>query len=218
MDRRFNSRSISVVQREDGGNRLVGYGAVFYRSGDAGTEYELPGGIFERIDRHAFRSAIGRDDVRGLFNHDPSLLLGRSGAGTLRLQVDDMGLRYEIDLPNTTVANDVAESIMRGDVTGSSFAFAVTDQEIRKDGEKRVRLLKDLRVYDVGPVTYPAYEGTSVGVRSAEDCQEAREAVAWFDRQETLRRREIAVRARMVQLENEAVGVRIGVGVTIAKT
>lgn len=199
MDRRLNTRPITIEERADGGKTLIGYAAVFHRASDPGTEYELPGGVFERIDRQAFRSALGRDDVRALFNHDPSLLLGRSGAGTLRLSVDDQGLRYEVDLPNTSTGADVSEWIRRGDVTGSSFSFSVDKQEFRRDGEKRVRLLQELSLFDVGPVTYPAYGGTTVGVRSADDCREAEAALAAEKERQRLA---VQVRARCVAIES----------------
>src|SRR5688572_16918348 len=70
-------------------------------------------------------TAKGTHDARALFNHDPNMLLGRAGAGTLRLSTDARGLRYEIDIPDTTVGRDVATSIARGDLAGSSFAFSI---------------------------------------------------------------------------------------------
>jgi uncharacterized protein len=118
-----------IEQRAEGDkNVITGYGAVFYNSADPGTEYSLYDDMVERIGPNAFDDALNRDDVRGLFNHDSSMLLGRMGAKTLRLAVDQTGLRYEIDMPDTSTGNDVMALIRRGDIFGSSFSFQVEEQ------------------------------------------------------------------------------------------
>jgi len=155
------------VSRIDGASKIVGYASVFYDKDDDGTEFEIFEGFVERIMPGAFDRAIReRDDVRALFNHAPDNMLGRTEPGTLRLSVDRRGLRYEIDLGNTIIAKDVAEHIERGDVTGSSFSFAVTDQETRTEDEVDIREITGVRLFDVGPVTYPAYEATTTGTRA----------------------------------------------------
>lgn len=151
--------------------------AVYYNSADpAGTQYQLWDNVFERILPGAFDKAITRDDVRGLQNHDPRLLLGRSKSKTLSLSLTSDGLRYEIIPPNTTAGRDTIESLSRGDIDGSSFAFAITrggvewTQEVVDVRGAQVTLdirnIKDVSLYDVGPVTYPAYTATSSGARS----------------------------------------------------
>lgn len=178
MERRIVERGASHVRiekREDGGNMLVGYGAVFYRDGEAGTEYELWRGVMERVSRNAFKRALKeKQDVRGLFNHDPSHVLGRTTSKTMRLSVDDIGLRYEIDLPDTASGRDVGALVERGDVTGSSFSFAVVKETWQRTDDGELRILEDLDLFDTGPVTFPAYEGTTAGVRSAGTVDEAR--------------------------------------------
>lgn len=143
---------------------LSGYAAVF---GDA---TEIAGIFRERIAPGAFAEAVKRDDVRALFNHDANFVLGRTTAKTLRLVEDDRGLRYEADPPDTQWARDLMVSVQRGDVSQSSFAFEVTEEEwdygVR--GEMPLRTIKAVRLYDVSPVTYPAYESTSVSARSKE--------------------------------------------------
>ena len=202
MERRMTpAGEIKVETRADGGKTIVGYGAVFHREGEAGTEYRLGSDIVERIAPTAFNRALQeKHDARALFNHDPNMLLGRAGAATLRLSVDQRGLRYEIDIPDTQVGKDVATSIARGDLTGSSFAFAINGkdgQRFEKGKERDVRHILDVNLYDVGPVTYPAYEGTTTGLRSgdASDAHEARDA--WQRECEA-----IAVRLRTLELEN----------------
>lgn len=148
--------------------RLVGYAAVYFRSGIPGTQFELWPGMMERIREGAFDEAINRDDVRGLFNHDTNFLLGRTSSGTLHLSTDSRGLKYELDLPDTQAGRDVAVSAERGDLSGSSFAFGVREGGSRftKDGDTEVRELTNLQLFDVSPVVFPAYSATSVSARS----------------------------------------------------
>ncbi len=171
---------IRAVEDEVGIARIRGYAALYY-DGTTETEYELWPGAVERIMPGAFDRAIEDGlDIAGLFNHDPSAVLGRTSAGTMRLGSDERGLWYEIDLGNTTVAKDVREHLERGDVRGSSFSFAVEKEEWRQESENgrtvEIReLISVYPLYDVGPVTFPAYEATSAGLR-AESIQAAREA------------------------------------------
>lgn len=144
---------------------VVGYAAVFNRNSE-------DMGFIEIIEPGAFADAIGVSDVRALFNHDPSLILARTASNTLRIQEDSIGLRYEFDLPATTVGNDLLISLRRGDVNQSSFAFSVKEQawnsEKLDNGDVRyTRIIKKVeRLYDVSPVTYPAYPDTTVAMRS----------------------------------------------------
>lgn len=191
---------VKVETRADGKKTIVGYGAVFHRAGDPGTEYELWPGLVERVDRHAFDRAIVDDDVRSAFNHDVSLILGRKAAGTLRLTVDEIGLRYEVDPPAARA--DVLESIERGDVTGSSFAFEPLVQEWRDDGDRELRILKDVRLHETGPVTFPAYTSATAGVRAASMTDVRQQYEAWKSTKTTQAdSRKIAIRARLVELD-----------------
>ncbi|GAF69242.1 unnamed protein product, partial [marine sediment metagenome] len=148
---------------------LVGYAAVFYRKGDPATEYELWDGVVERVMPGAFDRALReKDDVRGLFNHDRTLLLGRTSSGTMRLSVDQVGLKYAIDVPDTQAGRDVIIVAERGDLSGSSFSFLPDDSGgvlWREEEDGDIRELHSVKLYDVGPVTFPAYEGTTAGVR-----------------------------------------------------
>ncbi len=127
----------------------------------------------EMIMPGAFKDAVKSDDVRALFNHDPNLLLGRTASKTLRIKEDKSGLRYVNDLPDTATGRDVQTLIKRGDVNGSSFAFTVDqadeewDESEVKGGKLPLRkILRISKLYDVSPVTYPAYPTTSVSARS----------------------------------------------------
>lgn len=165
---------VEIRTNSEGKKVIVGYAAKFnVRSQDLG-------GFVEQIDRHAFDNVLN-DDVRALFNHDPNMVLGRTKSGTLKLSVDDIGLRYEIIPPDTTWANDLIKSMERGDINQSSFAFVVDYEnngdswEYDEDNDLYIRtILKVKRLYDVSPVTYPAYEQTEsvIGQRSLDNFKE----------------------------------------------
>lgn len=168
MERRdYIQGGVGIEERDGGAKVLTGYAAVFYREGDSGTQYELYPGLVERIAPTAFTRALNeRHDVRGLANHDPNQVLGRTTANTLKLSVDERGLKYEIELPDTQIGRDIAVSVKRGDVTGSSFAFVPKKQSRQKGQGVDIRMIEDLDLFDVGPVTFPAYAGSSVGMRA----------------------------------------------------
>lgn len=148
---------------------MVGYSAVF-------EKYSCDLGYFrEKIARGAFSKAIGSCDVRALFNHDPNKLLGRMSAGTLRIVEDEVGLRTEIDLPDTEAGREVKELIGRRDLQGQSFTFTTNIDQWDWSGEITLRTLVEVdQLFDVGPVTFPAYEETSVAMRSFTSQREER--------------------------------------------
>jgi hypothetical protein len=159
MERRYFSGELRFID-DDGLPRLVGYAAVFNQPS------ENLGGFVERIAPGAFDEVLG-DDVRALFNHDSNYPLGRTAAKTLRLMVDAIGLRYEVDLPDTQYARDLRVSLARGDVNQSSFGFVVdTDQWEQREQPPVRTLLKIGRLFDVSPVTFPAYPQTSAEARA----------------------------------------------------
>ncbi len=126
------------------------------------------GGFRERVAPGAFAATIAEDDIRALFNHDPNLVLGRNRAGTLRLAEDDDGLAIGIDPPDTAAARDIVTMIKRGDVTQMSFGFRTISDEFQMVDGEVVRTLKAVRLFDVSPVTFPAYPQTDVAARSIE--------------------------------------------------
>lgn len=205
MERRYNAaHRMKITKREDGTTSIGGYAAVYYRDGDPTTEFELWPGVRERVVPGAFDRAIReRQDVRGLFNHDPNHVLGRVQSGTLALSADGIGLRYELTLPDTQSGRDVAVMIERGDVSGSSFAFNVVKQSWVRGDDFDVRELADLDLFDVSPVTFPAYTGTSVGIRAAGTTDEAKAAYEAWRRSLIARpdqRAAVAARARVVEI------------------
>lgn len=144
------------------GNRLIGHAAVFGQTARLATGYE-------RMAPSAFTAALADPDtdVRALVNHNPTMVLGRQSAGTLKLDVDDEGLRFEVDLPDTSYARDLRELVSRGDVSGASFGFVPgTDEFSTAPDGKQVRTHTSVaRLLDVSPVTWPAYEGATVALR-----------------------------------------------------
>ena|SRR5256885_1381496 len=150
-----------VEKREGKPSVIVGYPAKF------NTLSQRMWGMRETILPGAFKRTLAEGaDVRGLLNHNVDLILGRTKSGTMRLKEDAIGLRMEIDAPDTQVARDLLVSIDRGDIDQGSFCFrCVTDNWRMQDGEV-LRELIDLDLKDASVVTFPAYEDTTIGVRS----------------------------------------------------
>lgn len=152
----------------DGKTKIAGHAAKF----DVLSE-DL-GGFRERIAPGAFAKSIQSSDIRALWNHDANIVLGRNKSGTLRLAEDVAGLHYEVDVPETQLVRDmVLAPIARGDVNQCSFGFyTVSDKWAKVDGEW-VRTLLEAELFDVSPVTYPAYPQTDVAVRSLKAAQDS---------------------------------------------
>src|SRR5690625_2278559 len=120
----------------------------------------------EQFRKGAFADSLDEDDQRFLWSHDTSKVLGRIRNKTLRLKEDNDGLRFELDLPNTTLGNDTYESIKRGDVDGVSFGFNVETDEIQEpDDDLPLRTITKARLLDVSAVAFPAYLASEVSAR-----------------------------------------------------
>lgn len=168
--RTFIMDAVKVERRDNAPPILKGHAAVF------GQLSEDLGGYRESIQKGAFAEAIEKDDIRALWNHNPDHVLGRNRAGTLVLAEDSRGLSIEITPPDTQMARDLLVSIERGDVNQMSFAFSPKPggQDWAKDDSGQVvRTLKAVRLYDVSPVTYPAYVQTDIGLREMRAWQES---------------------------------------------
>jgi HK97 family phage prohead protease len=156
--RTFTVRDIETREAEDGAMRLSGYAAVF-------NDASVPLPFSERIAPGAFRKTLSETpDVRLLINHE-GLPLARTKNGTLTLSEDEVGLRFDADLPDTTEARDLWTLIQRGDVDQMSFAFRVIRQKWSADRTERTLTEVSLADGDVSVVTYPAYPTTSVEAR-----------------------------------------------------
>lgn len=149
---------------DDDSPRIAGYAAKYNK-----WSVDL-GGFTEKIRKGAFDEAMEKSDIRCLKNHDPNLILGRSTSGTLRLKSNTVGLNFEADVPKTTTGTDTVEEIRRKDITGCSFSFTTLedDWKYNEDGTVERTIVKVGEMFDVGPVTYPAYPDTTVAARSLE--------------------------------------------------
>jgi HK97 family phage prohead protease len=182
--RQIKARELRVVDAEGQRPRILGYGAVFNEWSD-----DL-GGFRERIAPGAFAGSLQRDDIRSLFNHDPNHVLGRNLAGTLRLAEDAVGLALEVEPPDAQWAADLLASIRRGDISGMSFGFrTLRDEWMPVQAGPSERVLVEVALYDVGPVTFPAYPQTSVTVRQKAAELRAQSEAAGGDRAEEDRAR-----------------------------
>lgn len=161
--RNFILTELRVVQDDNKPIKLRGYAAVFDQLS------ENLGGFREKIAPGAFTKTISEADVRALWNHDPNYVLGRSKSGTLSLWEDAHGLKIEIIPPDAQWAKDLMQTIQRGDVDQMSFAFTVVkDTWSRTEGQDPIRTLEEVKLFDVSPVTYPAYPQTSIQARDIE--------------------------------------------------
>lgn len=155
----FEQRTFKACQvRSTARGGITGYAAIFNQLSD-----DL-GGFRERILPGAFSRCLGSNpDVRCLFNHDRNIVLGRTKSRTLRLDEDATGLRFDVDIPDTSAARDLRESVQRGDIDQCSFGFSVVGQNWLDGGT--IRELTDVDVLDVSPCTFAAYPQTTVTAR-----------------------------------------------------
>ncbi|MGG7567895.1 HK97 family phage prohead protease [Rhodovulum sp. DZ06] len=183
MEHEIRFASAPVEIRAEGGTVAVtGYAAVF------GEVADIAGYFDERIAPGAFAAALTRgDDVTFLINHD-GLPLARTRSGTLRLSEDDRGLRMETELdPDDPDVQAILPKMKRGDLDKMSFAFVATRQSWDETGEKPLRTVEEVRLYDVSIVTEPAYGGTEIGLRALRAARGAGEAAAHAARRARMR-------------------------------
>ncbi|MBA3735174.1 MAG: HK97 family phage prohead protease [Actinobacteria bacterium] len=158
---------VDVESLDTRGRTVAGYAAVY------GALSEDLGGYREKIAPGAFESVLGAD-VRALLNHDANEVLGRTKAGTLRLFDEQRGLRFELDLPDSPLGENVRAAVKRGDVDGASFRFEVGEE----DWAGEVRTIKSVKaLHDITVATYPAYAAASVELRTRQEAPKMEEAV-----------------------------------------
>jgi HK97 family phage prohead protease len=149
--------------------RVSGYACVFGR-------LSAPLGNFrERIARGAFAETLRSRPVKAFWNHNKDLVLGSTKNGTLKLAEDEIGLRFELSLPDTGWGRDAYESIRRGDVDGVSFGFhTLRDSWEAGGGQKQlVRTVLSAALAEISPTAIPAYPESSVAARSLQGAYEA---------------------------------------------
>lgn len=182
MNRQTRSVPCEFKTRAEGDEYFIeGYFAVF------NSVYNIAPGMSESIAPGAFGNTIG-GDVRALINHDTTLVLGRTTAGTLELREDDRGLWGRIAInPNDRSALDAFERVKRGDVTQCSIGFDILseDTDISEDGSVHWTI-REVKLWEVSVCTFPAYEETAISARADQVAEiRKREAQAWREKQMT---------------------------------
>lgn len=189
---------VRASEEDDGKNIIMGYALRFNSESET-----LFGMFYEVIERGALDNA-DLSDVRALFNHNASNVLGRTKSHTLKLTVDEFGLRYEIEAPDTQFANDLIKSMRRGDIDQSSFGFVLAEDgdewEYDENRDLYKRTIRSFeRLLDVSVVTYPAYQATEslVAERSLENFkqQQANEEMR------SLKQKQINLELDLLELE-----------------
>lgn len=160
-ERRFFKSELRAPEKES--RSVEGYAAVFNSDSEI-----FWGSWVERIAPGAFDDVL-KDDAVALFNHDPNFILARNGVN-MTIEQDGKGLKYRFDAPNTTAGNDLLENLRNGNIYQSSFAFTVKEEKWTNPDKQEKFAIRTItkveRLYDVSPVTYPAYPDTTVGQRS----------------------------------------------------
>ena len=160
-----------IVEGENS-RRVEGYSIVFNQRSRILYDKEKKKSFVEIIEPRAVtKEFLDQQDIKFLFNHDSNHILGRSifGYGTLSYEIDDYGVKYSLELPNTTDGSDVLELIRRGDIFGCSFAFLYDKDGVvdtKKGGENLRTIIKFARISDFSIVVDPAYWGTFVSARA----------------------------------------------------
>jgi len=172
IERRFLPLD-NVEVRAEGEREISGYASVF------NVEAEIEGwfgGWREEVAPGAYAKTIQESDIRALWNHDTNVVLGRNRAKpspTLELAEDSHGLRAVIRPPDNEWGRPVWDAIERGDVTGMSIAFRAIKYEWQRapkgSQELDKRIIREAQLFEVSPVTFPAFEATSVSARAMGD-------------------------------------------------
>ena len=169
-EQRVMSSTFEVSKSDDKNPaHVTGHAAVFDQLS------ENLGGFREKIAPGAFDGVLN-DDVRALFNHDSNLILGRTAAKTLELSVDTTGLKVDFSIPDTSYGRDLIVSLERGDINQMSFGFQVEEDEWNEDnttGAVIRTITKVKRLFDISPITFPAYPQTDVAKRSMDEWKES---------------------------------------------
>ncbi|WP_033715595.1 HK97 family phage prohead protease [Bacillus mycoides] len=162
--RELVTSGIEIRESENGTRTLYGY-AVKWEMKSETMGYWMR--FKEQFKKGSFTESLTKEDQRALWSHDTSKVLGRTKNGTLRLFEDEIGLRFELDLPETTLGNDAYTTIKRGDVDGVSFGFQMQKQEWdESDPDNITRTIVTAKLMEISPVAFPAYPDSQVSARS----------------------------------------------------
>ena len=189
---RYIAKDFEIRAQEDGTKTVAGYVVKFNMRSEL-----IYGEFYEKVAKGAFTRSLQENVIKALWNHSTDLVLGSTKNNTLRLEEDDVGLRFELDLPNNTWGNDAYESIQRGDVDGVSFGFVVRSDawQYLADEDLYERTLLDVDLIEISPCPFPAYPDSEVGKRSIDGIPDTRE--------ERQKRKEHEILKRKILLELE---------------
>lgn len=153
-------RDCPELRMDEDSKSLKGYAAVY-------DEYDM-GEFVERVSPGAFTKTIKEADVRMLWNHNSDIILGRNKANTLTLSEDEHGLKIDCRTSeNSSIARDCVDAVRRGDVSQMSIGFyTIKDEWEKREDEKPLRTLKEIQLFDVSPVTFPASPDTTISLRT----------------------------------------------------
>lgn len=161
--RELTSQKIEIREDENGNKTLYGYAVKWEKKSHVLGYWRK---FREQFKKGAFDDSLSKDDQRFLWSHDTSKVLGRTKNQTLRLFEDNVGLRFELDLPDTTLGDDTYKSIKRGDVDGVSFGFQMINEEIEEpDDDLMLRTVTKAKLLEVSAVAFPAYPDSEVSAR-----------------------------------------------------
>jgi hypothetical protein len=167
-ERRFAEHGTIEIRQEDAkSDRVEGYAALYNSTANLGPFDEV-------IAPGAFDDVLN-DDIRILFNHDPNFPLARSnkGQGTARVWTDDKGLKYSFKPGSQTYSRDLVEAISRGDISQSSFGFSIKSETWEHRDGRDLRTINSVeKLYDLSPVSFPAYQDTEVALRTKPDSKD----------------------------------------------
>ncbi|MGE7828972.1 HK97 family phage prohead protease [Paenibacillus sp. NPDC093718] len=186
MEVRYLAKDFEVRALEDGTKTVTGYVVKFNM-----RSHLIYGEFYEKVAQGAFAKALEENTVKALWNHRSDFVLGSSKNQTLRLIEDEIGLRFELDLPNNTWGNDAFESIHRGDVDGVSFGFTVREDSWQyiKDEDVYERTLLNVDLKEISPTPFPAYPDSEIGKRSLEGIPDTKEVRQMQKQQELMKRK-----------------------------
>lgn len=163
--RNLTTNSVEIREDDEGKRTLTGY-AIKWEMKSVTMGWRR---FREQFKRGAFTESLTNEDQLALWSHDTSKVLGRTKNGTLRLFEDEVGLRFELDLLDTTLGDDAYKTIKRGDVDGVSFGFSMLKQEWDEaDPDNVIRTITKAKLLEISPVAFPAYPDSEVSARSSD--------------------------------------------------
>lgn len=162
-NREMTTKKIELREAEDGKRFLTGYAVVWEKKSNVLGYYRK---FRERFKKGAFEESLKQDEQHFLFSHDTRMVLGRTKYKTLTLEEDSIGLRFELELPDTTLGDDTYKSVQRGDLDGISFGFQkIVDEYEDFEDDVTLRTVTKAKLIEVSLVAFPAYPDSTVSAR-----------------------------------------------------